>query len=857
MIFLRQTTTMPILVIVESGAKGPKIEHILGKGYIVRACYGHMQDIPHNLKWIPQHAEEHNWDPNTIPYEPSNDSKKTIASLRKLAKTASKVIIASDMDREGEAIGFHIRDLLHLQNKPMERIVFDQITPEAIHHAIANPTELREPLYHAQQARRVVDLLFGYTISPLLWDIQQRLSAGRCQSPALRWMWERQVPFMKLSSILPRHTITAALQKGKHDPFNAKYKNTATRTKPNPDKHHELKVLEHFAAWTIIDIAQKSMKQNPPQALTTSALQQKCYQRFKWGPKTTMSLAQKLYEAGHITYMRTDCKVLSKPFVKDAHAFLHKTYGPDYIGSTSDTNGKRKSKKQELAQEAHEPVRPVKCQKHFLSSSELGGFGSNANQSQMLYTLIYECTLSSLMSPCVSTKYALTLHPHDAKTKVHRLEKEFAYIQFPGFRVWEVDQPFEPQQCPYNVSDTFKCVNYISEVKYPLPIHPYSSGELLKALETNGIGRPSTYGPIIDRLEARNYIVSNKNGSHWQQALENHPLTQNKNEEIQIDMKPKTPKWTTTEIPNDIVKQLGDRYFVTPTGGAVIDYLLAQEKLKALIDSNFTKTLEAQLDDITTGQSSYAAVVGTFYARLQEAVKSVPRHTKSGIESFRNHPTKRLLEEHEDHYFGALLTRNGPAVAMFYKDPKKKKEGMFANIPNPHTIQDVSVELAKKLLSEKQNQSEDSKRGHFIGKHEGKTIFAKTGRFGHYLVWNNETDTIIPEHTTAFVNKTVSLEDVTLEQANEWISKAKITLRKINKTYTVKYNPQSESLYLSKPNSKSRGRPVTATLTGFTLDDRTKIEALRSKDCDTIFEEKQAQKTPIKKPRATKTKKSK
>lgn len=843
---------MPILVIVESGAKGPKIEKILGKEYIVRACYGHMQDIPHNLKWIHQHAEENNWNPSTIPYEPSNDSKKTIASLRKLAKSASKVIIASDMDREGEAIGFHIRDLLHLKSKPMERIVFDQITPEAIQHAIAHPTELRESLYRAQQARRVVDILFGYTISPLLWDIQQRLSAGRCQSPALRWMWERQQQFMKLKTIDPKHTIVATLQKGKDEPFNARYKNTThtKKTKQHPDKHHELKVLEHFRDWTITDIIHTITKQNPPQALTTSALQQKCYQRFKWGPKTTMSLAQKLYEAGHITYMRTDCKVLSKPFVKEAQKYILSTFGQDYLSSTSTANGKRKSeKKQELAQEAHEPVRPVKCQKHFLSSTEQNGFGSNAKQAQMLYTLIYECTLSSLMSQCVSNKYALTLHPHNTHThkKEHILEKDFSYIHFPGFRVWEVEQPFHPSQCPYNVKDTFGCVKYLSEVKYPLPIHPYSSGELLKALETNGIGRPSTYGPIIDRLELRNYIVSNQNGSHWQHALEQHPLTKNTNEEIQIDMKPKKPKWTTREIPNDIVKQLGDRYYVSPIGGAVIEYLLAQEKLKALIDASFTKSLEAQLDDITTEQSTYEEVVGNFYTSLQEAVKNIPRNTKSGIDSFRNHPTKRLLEEHKDFYYGALLTRNGPAVAMFYKDPKKKKDGIFANIPNSYTIQNVTLKLAKKLLEEKQNQSEDSKKGRFIGKHESKTIYAKTGRFGHYLVWNDEKDTSIPEHTTAFVNKTITVEELTLEQAVEWISRAKKTLRKINKTYTVKYNPQYDSVYLSKPNPKSRGRPLTVALPGFTQDDRTKIDSLMVSQCDVLFEEKQATQTPIKK----------
>lgn len=847
---------MPILVIVESGAKGPKIEKILGKEYIVRACYGHMQDIPHNLKWIPKHAEGDHWDPSTIPYEPSSSSKKTIAELRKLSKTASKVIIASDMDREGEAIGYHIRDLLNLKKKPMERIVFDQITPEAIHYAIAHPTELRESLYHAQQARRVVDILFGYTISPLLWDIQPRLSAGRCQSPALRWMWERQSQFMSLSNLTPKHTIVATLQKKKEDVFAAKYKNktASTTVQQDAEKHSELRLLQTFRKWMIVKIQTSVSKQNPPSALTTSALQQKCYQRFKWGPKTTMNIAQKLYEAGHITYMRTDCKVLSKPFVKEAQAFLTSSFGKEYVASAS-MKSTRTSQKQALAQEAHEPVRPVKCTKHFLSSTDKQAFGTNSKHAQMLYVLIYEQTMSSLMTPCISDKCSLIFQPHETKHNGHVLEKDFLYIQFPGFRIWEVERPFQPLKCPYKVNDVFTCTKYVSEVKYPLPIHPFSSGELLKTLESNGIGRPSTYGPIIDRLESRNYIVSNKNGSHWQQALENHPLTKLQNEEIQIDMKPEHPQWKTICVQNDIVKQLGDRYYVTPTGGAVIDFLLAQEQLTALIDAQFTKSLETQLDDITIGKSSYQKVVGNFYNELQTLIQSVPKIQKGGVEGFRNHPTKRLLEEHEDFFYGALLTRNGPAVALLYKDPKRKKEGVFANIPNPYTIQNVSVELAKKLLDERQQESEESKKGIFIGSHEGKTIHAKTGRFGHYLVWTDTRDTHISEHTTAFVNKTVTPEEVTLEQALEWIGKAKITLRKVNKTYTIKYNPQYDSVYLSKPNPKSRGRPLTAPMPDFNKEDRQKIDAVTVKDCDQWFEEKQAKQTPVKKPRVRKTKK--
>ena len=238
---------MTILVIVESRAKAPKIEGILGKGYTVRPCYGHVQDVQHSLKWIDAHAKS-GWDPNTIPYSPGKDAlnKKTMTDLRRLTKQASKVIIASDMDREGEAIGYHLCELLKLKQLkiPTERIVFDQITPEAIREAVANPTTLREPLYRAQQARRVIDLLFGYTVSPLLWGIAHKLSAGRCQSPALRWVWERQQQFLETKDIEPKFEITVKFVKPKKskqgmNSLQGTYQ-TKKRSVKDGDDHHDI-----------------------------------------------------------------------------------------------------------------------------------------------------------------------------------------------------------------------------------------------------------------------------------------------------------------------------------------------------------------------------------------------------------------------------------------------------------------------------------------------------------------------------------------------------------------------------------------------------------------------------------------
>lgn len=851
---------MPVLVIVESGAKGPKIEKMLGKGYQVRGCYGHMQDIPHNLKWIEAHAKG-GWDPETIPYVESPTAKKTISSLRGLAKKASKIIIASDMDREGEAIGYHIRDLLRLKasKKPVERIVFDQITPEAIQNAIENPTELRESLYRAQQARRVIDILFGYTVSPLLWHIRPNLSAGRCQSPALRWLHQRQEEFMALTILEPKHNIVADLA----DPVNAPNGLLTTKyidqrsTGSLTNKHSVLEDLQDIRQWHLSEIASSKTKQSPPQPLTTSAMQQKCYNRFKWSAKQTNAVAQKLYEAGHITYIRTDCKALSASFVKQARAHLLQIFGEAYVadGTFKKT---RKSKTQALAQEAHEPIRPVNCDKRSLTDAECHAMHTDAKHARMLYALIYETTMSSLMVPCVLDKYVLTFRPHPTKghARHHTLHKELTYIFFPGFRVWEVSLPFEPQTCPYFSQQVFPCARYVSEVKHPLPIRPYSSGELLKALESNGIGRPSTYSSIIERLEIRKYIEYKKGNSvsPWQRALLGHPITKTTNEEITIDMRPKTPKRHSKSTPTDIVSLLGDRYFVTTIGREATHYLVAQQKLKELTETHFTQELETRLDAITQGKATYTSVVKAFYEDLMQSTKGLKRAVMSGVDSFRNHPTKRLLEEHADHYYVAMDTQNGEAVALLYKNAKRKKDAVFANIPTTASVKTVTLAQAKALIAEraKQNKTNGGDKGKLLGTQDSKTVYAKTGRFGPYLIWTDASQPHLQEQTVSFVNKSVGIDDVTLAQAVEWIGQAKLTLRKVNATFTIKYNPKYDSVYLSRPNPTSKGRPLCVPLPDISKDEVKAIQAMKVKDCQALFDEKLRKKTPPKKPKRTK-----
>ena len=827
---------MTILVIVESRAKAPKIEGILGKGYTVRPCYGHVQDVQHSLKWIDAHATS-GWDPDTIPYCPGTDAlnKKTMTELRRLTKQASKVIIASDMDREGEAIGYHLCELLKLKQLkiPAERIVFDQITPEAIREAVANPTTLREPMYRAQQARRVIDLLFGYTVSPLLWGIAHKLSAGRCQSPALRWVWERQQQFLDTKDVEPKFEITAKLVKAKTDTQGiASLQGTYQRKKRSGKDDHDpalLKTLVQFREWIVMDTTASQPHQKPPIPFTTSTLQQKAYSRWKWSPKRTMSVAQKLYEGGHITYMRTDCKVLSAPFVAQASEHIRKRFGTEYLNTHTRTS--KISKKQAHAQEAHEPVRPVHAHRQCLSQSQATAEG------QKLYQLIYETTLSSLMTPCILNKVVVVLQPtaESKESSRHLVKAECSEMHFPGHRVWEVlDQlPWVARVPNISIGHIYNCQEYQSTLHHPITNKPYTSGDLLKLLETRGVGRPSTYSSILETLENRKYVMSGE--AQWVPVLKDHPLSSTQNKDVRILMQHTPPQWEEKILPTDIVKSVKDRYHVTPLGSEVISYLVTH--LADMIEAEFTKSLEDDLDLIVQGQKTYPEVVNGFYTILKQRIASVKAiNTKPTGPTFVNGQEKRILHDTDTWQIVAMQTKYGPSVAYFYKDAKRKKEGWFANI-RPEQLGQITYPEAKRLLDEKKASEEkgDTKTGVLVGSTpDGIDVHAKSGPYGDYLVWTDAEGRL---QTTTFTDKTMTPSTITLELAMEWMNQAQLTLHKVSALYTVKYNAKKDKVYLSKSLGKGkRGRPQYAPMDTFSKGDLDKFKSLSIKDCDALMD---------------------
>jgi len=775
---------MVILIIVESPSKCPKLKSILGNNYNVQASCGHLMDIPANLTWI----KDNNLDPSTIPYRPLSDKKDQISKLRFAAKQASKVLIASDMDREGEAIGFHICKVLELDPEKTERILFDQITPEAIEYAIQHPTSMRTEMYRAQQARRIVDLLFGYTISPRLWHIAPKLSAGRCQSPALRWLYERQQQFLGFQPGASHFDISASLT----PELTAKCQEHEVSEQHAIDMLH---ILEKIEEWYIEKDIAKQSKENPPLSFTTSSLQQECHKKWHWNPKHTMSVAQKLYENGHITYMRTDCTQLSDTFIKEVTATILKLFGEAYYNNNqTKTKTKKKSSKSGVqAQEAHEPIRPVYSNTFQLDDNQ-------SSDAQKLYLLIHRRAVSSVMMPCVSNVHSFLLK--DTKTKKQTLVASWKGIQFPGFKAWDfIKSPpaqSPPFQCPYTKHHIFQTTMYIAQEKHASRPRPYSAGDMVKLLEEKGIGRPSTYSSILERLETRKYIDTSK--KTWEETLSNMP--KKKITTIKIDMVSTPPHWETQTVTTALSGDLNGRYRVTTLGEQVATHLM--QNYEELVSQSLTQKLESELDAITRGEKTYTSVVGTYYNALQALPQlTIPKSSK------------RELGKNNEGTFAVLRTKNGEAVAFFPHTTSTKP--IFSSIYNNVHMDDVTLEQAQQWLRGEIPQQAPLT---FIN---GDPVYAKTGKYGHYLVCGNRK--------CRFMDESVTVDNITPEQAQQWLSsEGDGVVKIINDVFSIRR--KNGSIFLMKK-QKNAKKPLFLSLKTHISYDKLKVS-----DCKSLFQMK-------------------
>ena len=535
------------LVIVESPAKAKTIEKYLGKDYKVLSSIGHVRDLPKTNK------DAVDIEGGFVPrYIVSPGKEKVIEGLQAAASNVDEVLLASDPDREGEAIAWHVAELLKGVNPHLKRVAFNEITEEAVKTAIEKPREIDIHLKEAQEARRVLDRLVGYDLSGLIWKkVRYGLSAGRVQSPAMRILMERE---REIRAFIPEDffVLTAHLKKSGADiPF------TCTK---EPGKEAEAKRIQKIGQahdWSVLSIKETEAKRSPRPPFTTSTLQQTASTRLGFSPSRTMGAAQKLYEGGHITYMRTDSTTLSAQAQKQIVALLNKDFGKDYVQPRS---YKTKSKS---AQEAHEAVRPSNFGKK--------NAGTTGDQ-KALYELIWQRAVSSQMADATLKRTKLLTNVTGATESIPDFSVNGSRVVFDGWLKVDYRARGEDTQVPkLTVGETLTCKEVEIEAKQTQPPNRYTEAGLIKELEKRGIGRPSTYAAIMNTIVARGY--AEKDGR--------------------------------TLLPTD-------------TGDVVSTFL--ETHFLEYIDDDFTSNMENQLDEIAAGEREYEKTLSEFYTPFRKAV---------------------------------------------------------------------------------------------------------------------------------------------------------------------------------------------------------------------------------------------
>jgi len=549
------------LIIVESPTKAKTISKFLGKDYKVESSFGHIRDLPKSKMGI---DIENNFVPE---YEVPTKAKPTVSNLKKLAAKADTVILASDEDREGEAIAWHLLEALKLKPEQTQRIVFHEITKEAILEALANPSKLDQALVDAQQARRVLDRLVGYELSPFLWKkVARGLSAGRVQSVATRLIIEREREIKAFKSDEYWSLSTELSDENKENNFVADlYKiegKTYKKLDLGEDKVKEIKTNLEKCSYQVDKIEKKEVSKNPPSPFTTSTLQQTANRMLGFSAKQTMMVAQKLYEQGHITYMRTDSFNLSKKFLTESQEWLKTNLGEEYSLKESRIY-KKKSKN---AQEAHEAVRPTEA-KNTPEDLKLD------NNQTRLYRLIWQRSVASQMPAAKLASTAIDVKASDSD-KEYILRANGQMLIFPGYLKVYPEKTKEQELPTLEEKQTILLTDIKTEQHFTKPPARYSDAGLVKELEKHGIGRPSTYAPTIATIIARNYV--------------------------ERDDKKKL-------APTDIA-------FV------VIDLLI--NHFSNIVDYKFTAKLEDDLDSIAEGKKEWPPVIDAFYSDFHENLEN-------------------------------------------------------------------------------------------------------------------------------------------------------------------------------------------------------------------------------------------
>ena len=675
------------LLIVESPAKAKTIEAILGKNFEVKSCYGHIRDLEKNDMGI---DIANNFKPT---YVVPPEKTKVVNELKGLAKKADEVWLASDEDREGESISWHLAEVLKLDPKTTKRIVFHEITKPAIEKAVQNPRIIDMNLVDAQQARRVLDRIVGFELSPVLWrkiGQQGGLSAGRVQSVAVKLIVEkeREINNFKAVSSFKIEALLAATD------INSK---TVT-FKAEGNKYNEAEDAELFlkscigAKYTVKDIQVKPGKRTPAAPFTTSTLQQEASRKLGYGVSKTMLLAQRLYESGKITYMRTDSVNLGETAMNDITAQINKNYGGRYLQVRKYRN------KNESAQEAHEAIRPTYMQNSSVDDPELN----------RLYELIWKRTIASQMADAELEK---TIAKINISTNGAELTATGEVIKFDGFlKVYlestddEEDAENDESRLPnLTVGQALDFHQMTATEKFTKHAARYTEASLVKKLEELGIGRPSTYAPTISTIIKRNYVEKkDKEG-----IKRDYRILKLKNDVIQ----------KVTEQENTGAEK--SKLFPTDLGLVVTDFLNLH--FTKVMDYSFTANIEEEFDEIAEGKMKWNTMVSEFYGPFHSGVE----HTlETAVRAVGERPLG--IDEATGKPIIARMGKYGPMVQIGAPDDEEKPR--FAKLKSSQSIETITLEEALELF----------KLPLTLGEHEGLDVSVNIGRFGPYVKWGEQ-----------------------------------------------------------------------------------------------------------------------
>ncbi|MCZ2390623.1 MAG: type I DNA topoisomerase [Acidobacteria bacterium] len=676
------------LLIVESPAKAKTIEKILGEEFQVNSCYGHIRDLEKAGMGI---DVENDFEPRYIIPE---EKQRVVNELRSLAKKLDEVWLATDEDREGEAISWHLCEVLGLDPRSTKRIVFHEITKPAIEAAVKNPRRVNMDLVMAQQARRVLDRIVGFELSPVLWrkisTSNKNLSAGRVQSVAVRLIAERereinafeQVSHFKIEGFFIADDIT-----GRPVTFKAE-----GRKQESSDGAEKFLQGCIGAEYKVRDIRVKPGKRSPAPPFTTSTLQQEASRKLGYSVARTMQVAQKLYENGHITYMRTDSVNLSATAIDDISNTVTELYGPDYLQARKFKN------KNETAQEAHEAIRPT-----YMSASRV-----KDAEWQKLYELIWKRTIASQMADAELEKTTVDI---EISTNKEVLTATGEVLKFDGFlKVYregrdedESDDAAEGMLPPLTAGRLLPLSELRATERFSRPLPRYTEASLVKKLEELGIGRPSTYAPTISTIQKREYVEKrDKEGvprSFRMLVLKDGEIRRSEGTENTGAEKAKL--------------------FPTDLGLLVTDFL--KQYFDDIMDYGFTAKIEGEFDEVADGKLQWNEMIEAFYGPFKQDVNRT-------IETAERVKGERLLGN--DPETGkpviARMARYGPIVQLGTADEEEKPR--FAKIPAGQSIETITFEEALTLF----------KLQGTMGSYEGKELSVGVGRFGPYVKWGDE-----------------------------------------------------------------------------------------------------------------------